>query len=387
MYPLAANDTRTQLCIIDIKLTAEASPGYFAEVTYYDMTLAGWLIDVGLDQKYGVVPNAAIWPGSHETSNLLHVTREIADRGATPTFMQLWDAMWKDLEPVPFEVFALRVRRFLQIDVPRALLQPWNTFDWHVDSRCSFCEYLGEPRPPSSNHPHAAPHPDHCLPTAQTQNHLSRVAFISQGARLSLAQAGVSQVADLAQLHPTNPVFDRHQALRATRTVVAGRAAALETGQVSIPPQSGTSACMPQWADLHIYLSVDFDIGSAISVAFGLKAFWLEPRPFQSSLTAPRQSRQWTDTDWIVINRDLNDEQRELITFLQQIHSILRWCDEQDRQTLANPTLAGLSTMQRQAYRTKVQFYLWDSLQYEHLARVIGRHLQAILANPDVDYL
>ena len=51
------------------------------------------------------------------------------------------------------------------------------------------------------------------------------------------------------------------------------------------------------------------------------------------------------------------------------------------RQTLPsrNLTPAGVE----EDYRTKVQFYMWDSLQYNHLARVIGRHLQAILDQSD----
>jgi DNA replication ATP-dependent helicase Dna2 len=387
LHPIPPGDSRRQLRVIEIKMTAEASPGYFGEVAYYSMALAGWLVDHGLDQSYVVVPNGAVWPGSHDASNLLRVSRQLAAQGLTPTVNQLWDAMQKDLEAVPFEVFALRIRRFLQVDVPQALAQQWRSLEWHVDNRCSFCEYLGEPRPPSDTDPHVAPHPDHCLPTAQAQDHVSRVAFISQGARLSLAQAGVSQVAALARLQHTSPVFDRHQILRATRTVVAGRARSLQTGQVAIPPQSGTSACMPRWADLHVYLSVDFDIGSAITVAFGLKAFWYEPRSFRSPLLTQRQSRAWQANAWIVIDRDLNAERRELLAFLQEIHKILAWCQQRDQQTLADPALVGLTPAQQSDYRTKVQFYMWDSLQYDHLARVVGRHLQAILANPTIDYL
>ena len=395
LHTLPADDTRHQLRVIEIKMTAEASPGYFAEVAYYSMALAGWLADQGLDQNYVVIPNGAVWPGSHDASNLLRVSRRLVAQGVTPTVNQLWDAMQEDLEAVPFEVLALRIRRFLQVDVPQAFVQPWRSLEWHVDNRCSFCEYLGEPRPASPSDPHVAPHPDHCLPTAQGQDHVSRVAFISQGARLSLAQAGISQVAALAGLQHTSPVFDRHQILRATRTVVAGRATSLQTGQVAIPPQSGTSASMPRWADLHVYLSVDFDIGSAITVAFGLRAFWREPRGFQSPLTTQRQSRAWPPNTpggaaantWVVIDRDLTAERRELLAFLQEIHNILDWCQQQDQQTLTDPVLAGLTAAQRADYRTKVQFYMWDSLQYDHLARLIGRHLQAILANPTINYL
>ena len=75
--------------------------------------------------------------------------------------------MQEDLEAIPFEVFALRLRRFLEVDVPHALAQPWRAMEWHVDNRCSFCEYLGEPRPPSPSDPCVTPHPDHCLPTAR----------------------------------------------------------------------------------------------------------------------------------------------------------------------------------------------------------------------------
>ena len=34
-----------------------------------------------------------------------------------------------------------------------------------------------------------------------------------------------------------------------------------------------------------------------------------------------------------------------------------------------------------------VQIYLWDSLQYDHLTWVVGRHLQAILQDQDIQYL
>jgi DNA replication ATP-dependent helicase Dna2 len=182
-------------------------------------------------------------------------------------------------------------------------------------------------------------------------------------------------------------VFDEHQALRTTRTVVTHRAAVLPNGPAALAPQSGTSASMPRWSDLHVYLEVDFDIGSAITVAFGLKAFWLEPRPMNSPLNAPRRHQVWPTNVLIVDQRDVAVERRELLAFLQQLHDILAWCQREDNQTLGQPALAGLAAIRRVDYRTKVQFYLWDTLQYEHLARVVGRHLQAILQNQNLRYL
>jgi hypothetical protein len=384
--PLSPGDQRRQLRVIDIKMTAQASPGYFAEVAYYSMALAGWLLDRRLDQQFVVVPDGAVWPGSHEGSNLLRAYRQFQQQGLTPNVQQLWGAMQQDLEPTPFEVFALRVRRFFQVELPRVLGTPWQHLEWHVDNRCSFCEYLGEDRGANAVAPQA-PHPDHCLPTAQAQDHLSQVAFVSQGARLSLIQRQVTTVTALAQRQPGDAVFDEHQALRATRTVVTRRAAVLRGGQAGLAPQSGTSASMPRWADLHVYLEVDFDIGSAITVAFGLKAFWLEPRPLNSPLTAQRRNQAWPANVLIVDQRDLAFERRELLAFLKQLHDLLVWCQQQDAQTLALPALGTLSPQRRGDYRTKVQFYLWDSLQYEHLARVVGRHLQTILQNQNLSYL
>ena len=384
---ILAGDTRLQVRIIDIKLSAEPSPAYFAEVAFYSMALAGWLHDQGLAGQFVVVPDAAVWPGTHEASKLVQVSRQAQQRVVTPTIAQLRAAMQEDLETSPFEVFAFRVRHFFQSDLPTALAQHWSALDFHVDNRCSFCEYLGEERPPSQSDPKVAPHANHCLPLALSQDHLSRVAFVSQGARLSLNRAGVGRVSVLAHRLGTDPVFDTHQTLRATRTVVSGRASALQSGTVSIPAQAGSSASMPKWADLRIFLSVDFDIGSAITVAFGLKAFWHEPRAYQSPLTISQKNRVWQSSARIVINRDLATEQHELLAFLQEIHDIIHWCQTQDAQTLQNPLLIGLTQQGRADYQTSLQVYIWDSLQYDHLTRVIGRHLQAILANQNLSYL
>ena len=384
---IPAGDQRRQLRVIDIKLTAHPSPGYFAEVVLYSMALAGWLVDRSLDRDFVVVPDGAVWPGSHEASNLFRVHQKAQQQGTNVTASQLRQAMEEDLEAVPFEVFVLTVRRFLQEDVPSALSQPWQTHDWHVDNRCSFCEFLGEDRPPSANHPKSAPHRDHCLPTALRDGHLSRVAFVSQGARRNLNQGGVATVKDLAAKAVTDPVFDTHHGLRATRAVVPVRATSLDSGAAQIAPLSGTSASMPRWADLRLYLSVDFDIGSAITIAFGLGGFWFEPRPPNSPLTSQRQHQVWRQQARIVVDKDLATERRELLAFLQGIHDILVWCRQQDDQTLADPALAGLAARARGGYRTKVQIYVWDSLQFDHLARVIGRHLSAVLAKRNISHL
>jgi DNA replication ATP-dependent helicase/nuclease Dna2 len=362
---LAADDARLQLRVIDIKLTAEASPGYFAEVTYYTMALAGWLVDQGLDGRFVVLADAALWPGSHEAANLTKVHAELTQLGGTPSHKELWAAMADDLEVVPFEVFAARVRDILTQDLPLVLSRPWRELDWHVDNRCKGCEWLGNMHWRNSD---GEPtwHPDHCMPTAKRSDHLSRIAFVSRGASVALRDAGVPDVDTLARLRTDDPAFDTHHVLQATRTVVAGRATALQTSRAQLPPSSGTSALMPGWADLRIYLSVDFDIGSAITLAFGIKAFWVQP--WRSRAGGPATTRAWPAEVLAVDKRDLEAEQRELLALLDRIAAV---CNEARRRDAD----------------TTMQVYLWDRVEYEHLCRVVGRHLPAILAKRSIQHL
>lgn len=352
---VAAGDTRLQLRVIDIKLTAEPSPQYFAEVVYYSTILAGWLVDEGLAESFSVVHEAAIWPGSHEASKLVIRKREIEQSGGVPTAAQLVAALEEDLEPVPFDVFVFRLRKFLREDVPEVLGQAWSDLPWHVDNRCKGCDYLGHPWRNAQGQ--QTLDPNHCMPMAGTIDHLSRVAFVSRGASAALQGRNITAVGQLATLPPADGAFDEHQVLRATRTVVAGRARSLQTQQSGIPPEAGASAVMPRWADLRIQLSVDFDIGSALTVSFGIKAFWLSP---QQGVNRPYHN--WPAQVFVIDVKSVAAERRELIAFLSRLNSILDDARQRDPDTT-------------------YQIYLWDQLQYDHLARVIGRHLDAVLQN------
>jgi DNA replication ATP-dependent helicase Dna2 len=359
---LVSGDERLQLRVIDIKLTAEPSPSYFAEVTYYACVLAGWLADQGLEDRFVVVPDGAIWSGSHEAAKLTIAGQDARRAGRTPTLDELLAAMEDDLEAVPFEVFAFRLRRFLQCDLREALSTPWQDHDWHVDNRCSGCEYLGYPRFTREG---PAPSDERwCHPTATRTDHLSRVAFIPRGATLALRANSIGRTRDLAELPVEHEAFTLHQTLRATRTVISERARVLETEQATIPSRSGTSAVMPRWADLRIYLSADFDLGSAITVALGMSAFWTRPRAVTRQDVPP--SRSWPGEVFVVDRKTLDDERREVLGFLQRIEEVIA---EAGRLAGRAPT---------------VQVYIWDSLQYDHLVRVVGRHLEAILASPSI---
>jgi len=353
------DDPRRQLRVIDIKLTAEPSAAYFAEVVLYSMALAGWLEDEGLANEFVVVADAALWPGSHETSALRQAAQEVREIGGVPTPTQLLPALDQELEVVPFEVFSPRVRAFFQRDLESVLSKPWKELDWHVDNHCKGCPFLGAPWMNADGHTWD-PERRHCIQMAEDDGHLSRIAYVSRGARTALGRAGVEDVAELSERDSDDVAFDDHHILRSTRTVVAERAGVLqELRPALVAPESGTSAVMPRWADLRIDISVDFDVSSAISFAFGVNAFVLEPVPYGATPPDERRRNSWSQV-FTVDQRDPGVEEREFLAFLAFLSGILEWTKDEFPDAT-------------------VQFYVWDELQQKQLARVVGRHLEAIL--------
>jgi hypothetical protein len=350
---LPIDDDRFQLRVIDIKLTSEPSAAYFAEVTYYAMALAAWLIENDLDDQFVVSAEIAVWPGSHEGSELVARSREARDEGQEAELAELVKALEDDLEFGPVTVFSSRLRTFFLDELPDVLDQDWDELPWHVDHKCIGCRYLGQ----------HVENPDerHCMPLAEETGHLSRVAYVSRGASDALKDSGVKNVSELAQRSTDDEAFDEHHTLKATRTVVSGRASALTADESKIPEKAGTSAVMPRWTHLRVYLTVDFDVGSAITLSFGLKAFWINPDDYEDY-------RAWDRETFVVETKDIDVERRALLRFLKKINSILEWAQERNEETT-------------------VQFYIWDNIQYKHFTRVIGRHLTSILQEGDVNNL
>src|SRR5690606_8932328 len=108
---------------------------------------------------------------------------------------------------------------------------------------------------------------------ANREGNLSRVASLTRGAVRALINQGIQDISSLSSTNHSDPVFDAHQTLRARRTVVSQRATSLMTGTTSIPQETGTSASLPRWADLSVYITTDWDQGSDISFSFAYKAF------------------------------------------------------------------------------------------------------------------
>ncbi|MFC4236463.1 DEAD/DEAH box helicase [Thalassospira xianhensis] len=443
---LSEEDGRLQLRVIDIKVTEQPGANYFAEIAYYEMALAGWLLDRGYSRKFVVVPHGAVWPGTHEEPVLV----QAFDNGLTDP-ERLFELMNNEFLEAPQSIFANRIRMFLQRDLVRLLDANWEDLDWHVDGSCRSCEYLGHNWFPNKKRSTAEvqARSQYCMPQANTIGHLSRVPFLPRGARKALEAHGVHSVSDLALagewankplrnvddvtaqgISRAQFIFSDHRALNTKRSIVQARADALTTPgyRARVADDTKSSAAMPKWSGLKIYVTATFDISTAMTLSFGVSAFWSRgiTMPRDAALVSPIKQpdaetyavppildeegnqidggldivetashidaqfaaarsenymdepaenwNHWPSTTFIVERDTLGTELKSFTAFLEHIDSIIR-----------DPRVQGTDWSGGQP--SSYQIYLWDSPTYEHLRRVVGRHLPELIAREDLEHL
>lgn len=347
--PIQAGDDRVQLRVVDIKLNENPGTGYLMESVLYSVVLAGWLDDHGLEKEFLVRSDCAIWPGSHAGSTLDEESNRARDDGRSLNAVQVMDAVDEDLQIAQPSVFVTSLRKFFAEHVPAALAPAdWKQLPFHVQPACRGCDFLGMVWKADSE-----PHPNACVPTTEVTEHLSRIPNVSRGAAGTLRKGAHAKVSTL----PSAPdeVFDEHHSLRGKRTVIRARAGHLTTpADAALASSTSATAGLPAWVDASIYVVANFDSSTAITFTLGTEGtYW--PRGEEKLTLSYRQ---------VVNRRALPDEQRVLINFLGEIGKFIR----------------GVQARNEDA---KVQVYLWDELTYKHLCRVVGRHLDAILAQPD----
>ncbi len=372
METVAAKDKRAGLRIIDIKVTGEASPAHFAELAYYGMTLAAWLEYHGYTDRFFVLAEAAIWPGKHDASAIRQL--EMEDRRnhvIQRDFGRYLEALETDLETMPPEVVLDRVARFLAFDLYEALAKAnWRELPWHVDHRCRGCDYLGYPwsryDEQEAEEVVDGTDQDYCWLTAENSGHLSRIPGLSEGACGKLRIRGINEVAAVSVLAPENSVFEEHQALRASRTVLRDRAEVLSDNLPSrIPNRAGTSAILPRFADIRVAISADFDVGSGLTFAFGYAMTYGVPTSSNEGRTTRQFQRRVRPL--LVEEKSLNTEGEIFHTWLS--HLI------REIQDAAQAISAGKQSLGWHHTAATIQFFVWDRLSFNHLCRLMGRHL------------
>lgn len=359
-------DDRLQLQVIDIKLSAEAGRRHFVELIYYMLTLAAWLDATGWSSRFVVVPDAAVWPKSYEMTALARLARQAQWTGAMPSLADLITAMADILKPArpAFDPIAQRLETFFSRDLPEVLtVQDWRTLDWQVKLHCATCDFLAIDRPSASRHV------NHCDEEATRDDRTTLLAGLGRGSKRELEARGITTTAQLGAASPTNPAFLDHNQLRADRTILQRQADALSLGAPFVPPGRRTTALSDAGAsDLKVFVTVDFDPGSAITYVFGVRFRWWTPQPAGTAwqaIGAPPNIEQFV---YVVPDLDPASERDQLLNVIGEIARVIKKVED-ERQSLRytgdhlNP---------------RVQFYIWDNVQAKHIRRIMGRHLDDV---------
>ncbi|MBL0869722.1 MAG: AAA family ATPase [Phycisphaerales bacterium] len=365
------NDQRKALVICDIKHAGEANSSYSAEVALYAVLLANWLRLVNLHGTYLVSSRIALWTRAKEVSSLA----ELLTTNPGATISARIEAFTKDLESVDFSIFFQTIDHFFKTDLPRVLAVPqYQQLDWHVDARCSACDFLGYRNWLSqADRVTLDANRDHyCVPRAEDMQHLSRLATITRGGRKTLESAGHADVRAVSALQATAPAFEQHNSLKADRNHLPHRATALVAGAVSVAPGT-TTIDFPKWADLELFITVNFDPGTGYLTAIGSEARFRQRAPFGQQ---SQVQRTWAAEAQTLLSATLNEERNVVVSFLSRLAEVFSFAYDTDPQK-GGP----------EAARTQAQLYFWDRRQFEEIAKAIGRHLNVIVMPPNAAIL
>lgn len=364
--PIAINDTRRSLSLIDVKHAQEANPSYEAEVALYGLMLSNWLLDNNLSDRYFVNANMYLWTRGGIADGSL---QGAIDRGEQAPD-RIIEAIRAELSPVNLPIYIQSVRRFFSEKLPAVIRRGqanWTQLDWHVGPACASCDWLGYegwlgPR----DRPKVEENPNHyCFSRAAVEGHLSRLPLISRGSRRVLENSGITDIARVARTDGSEPIYAEHTNLKAERRAIPAYANAILNSQSAIDPNRPDGS-LAKFANLDIFLSVNFDPGAGLLTGIGLKSYFRQHHPFgQAPAVIP--TRQWSEK-WVTTAKTNIAEEASIIAFLQYLATIFEHVTDRDAQR-GGPHAAD----------NTAQIIFWDRRQFEELCFAIGRHLPAIL--------
>jgi len=113
----------------------------------------------------------------------------------------------------------------------------------------------------------------------------------------------------------TDPVFDQHNALKADRKHLPHRATALLSGTITVSANT-TTVDFPKYADLQIFVSVNFDPGTGLLCALGSEARFRQRVPFGQTSTV---QRTWAAEAQTLLTSTIDEERSVVISFLSRL--------------------------------------------------------------------
>lgn len=366
---IEASDTRLSLSVVDIKHAQQANPSYEAEVVLYGLMLANWLVEHGFEELYFVNARLFLWTGSGVASASLQRALEKGEQSPQGIIA----AARKELTPVNVPIYVQAIRRFFSERLPTIIRQgvdDWRALDWYVGPACASCDWLGyEGWLSAADHERVARDPDHyCFSRAQRVDHLSRLSIGTRGACRVMTSQGYKTVAAIAGTTDDAEVYRKHTTLRANRRSIPAVANAIVTSTSTTDPDR-SDGMLARYADLDVFVSVNFDPGAGLLTGIGVLAHFRQPAPYGTD-EPDRRRKHWREK-WIVSAKSSEAEGGAVLGFLQLVAGIFEYVED------THPHRGG-----RHAGQTKTQFVFWDRRQFDELCLAIGRHLPTVLYDP-----
>lgn len=373
---LPADDKRMALSVIDLKNITEANASYSAEVCLYAIFVANWLHNEGkafLD-KYFVSDRVYLW----RHVEMPTFTSILATKAGGDHANRL-EALREDLEDglVLFLIYMPSVRKFFSEDLPRVVrlgdTKGWSAVPYHVNPRCSSCDWLGNRvwlSDEDRKYFDASP-TNYCSPAAESSDHLSKMATLSRGASNVLLAGGIPKVASLESIKADSPVLRKHSLLKQDRGQISYRALAIASGQISVDTSSKVGG-LAKRRGAEFNIIVNFDSGSGLLTGIAIRGTLFAPfgHKFPAAGDKEPASIKSLGEEAFVVGKDTSVA--EWAAILSFIEHFAGWIESAEKEFATNK-FGSLHT----------QICFWEVRQYEELCNAFGRHLLNILDLPE----
>lgn len=331
-----------EIHIIDVKMAAEPNLRHFTEVTYYALALSKALEKEGLNDKYAVVAEGKIWPGSHDIHDFKN---KVIDLKASSEDDPINKALEQTLIPVPYEVYEIHVKDFFDNKLLDILRTNPKDAKWHVSNKCQLCDYLTK-----------------CKKDAEIDDHLSRVAWLNEGQAETLRNNNIPTVTSLMQSIKNkddrwlSAEKNNHQLRTDSLAILARAQSLIDKKPIDIPGRK--SALMPKWTNQSIYITVHFDPGTGITFALGAIRIYFPSERVKGS--KPLKEKKLFIIDRVNNLTNPSTEKARLIEFASAVN---KWMSDVSDKNI-----------QKKARETS-HFYFWNSLEIRQLKRMFERHM------------
>ncbi|MBU6483143.1 MAG: hypothetical protein KGS09_21735, partial [Nitrospirae bacterium] len=368
-------DTRLGISVIDLKNVTEANASYSAEVCLYAFFLSNWLVTEGktFQGKFFVSDCVYLW--KHVEMPRFKKIMSSTEGGDHQNRLK---ALAEDFEDgrVNYLIYMPSMRKFFQEDVPRVVkkgdTEGWHAVPYHVNPRCSSCDWLGNKNWLFGNDlQYFTANPTHyCSHSAEVTDHLSKLANLSKGASQILTDSGHSTIKLLAGMSPAASVLRKHALLKKERLQIGERATALDTGNVSVD-KVGRVGGIARNINAEYDIVVNFDAGSGFLTGIAVRGILLAPykQAFSQNVDgSPIGFSVLGEQAFVVPKDNMTAEWSVLQAFIDRLGD---WIEQAESTFLAKNW--GLP---------KTQICFWEARQYEELCNAFGRHLLSILDLP-----